>query len=122
MRNEQEPAEAQIKEFWEWCGFTVELCHHKYCAYGNKNHTHIYPPDKVGRSVDYGAVNDYPKLDFNNLFEFAVPLVLKSLEKQGYVIPLAGFFDRWYTLIVDLKLSPKNALFWVCEEVIHAKN
>lgn len=119
------PTKEQVKEFWEWYGFKVEYCHHKYCAYEDKNHTHIYPPDKVGKkNIDYGAINSYPKLDLNSLFKHAVPLALEKLARgKGGDIYLAkwSLLIRWME-IWDIIKDPTLALFWVLRQVKEKSN
>ena len=56
-----QPTEEQIKEFWEWCGL-------------QQNYHGWYKPcpDRVNEP-DYYLGLDAPKIDFNNLFKWAVP-------------------------------------------------
>ncbi len=126
------PTDAQMKEFWEWYGWKVEMCHHKYCAYEDKNHSHIYPPDKVGKQgIDYGAVNGYPKIDLNNLFKYAVPKLDICTRIEFHMNPVKGEREwvaviqvpQWRGQELDYKSvswcdqDPALALFWALDKV-----
>jgi hypothetical protein len=67
-----------VKEFWEWCGFTRDKSKYWYKPNGNL----------------FGYFTA-PKIDLNNLFKYAVP----KLDELGYVFTLY----RFYTIKDDFK-------------------
>lgn len=136
------PTHEQIKEFWEWCGFTSKIVKRKSADfngiyYGQDGTFHKLPelydvelwyePKMQGLPNEdkWFARNGLPTLDLNNLFRYAVPLTLKKLEEAGALNPLIDLFQRWYDQIVLLAGDSRKtevadiALFYVCREVIH---
>jgi hypothetical protein len=145
MENKQ-PTEAQIKEFWEWCGLG---CVHDW---QRDNYTPAWGHDctkcgKQFRSSQWsrtnppviGELSDYPPIDLNNLFKYAVP----KLEIPNYRLEHINFYPNWNEIdnyLCDLTFSqrepdnyspyscevrtsqggtPALALFWAIWEVIH---
>ena len=96
-----EPTEAQIREVWEWCGVIPTVCNRL---------------PNVGRL-------DYPPIDLNNLFEYAVPK-LKLMYLciwEGFEAHLAiHITHERYKVFVGKAETPALALFWAIWEVIHA--
>ena len=105
------PTEAQIKEFWEWCGLTKIKRGWKF-------------PDGDAL-IDCGN----PPIDLNNLFKYAVP----KLKENGFMVSLnllgsiigdwscrlhKGFFPN-ETFAEKENSDPALALFWAIWEVIH---
>ena len=108
----KKPTEAQIKEFWEWCGFSIGEYSDEWVA-----------PD------NYTCFHGTPPIDLNNLFKFAVP----KLEECGYKYEIGAttsstqhrvaIRDRCFSLIGRLHWNddPALALFWAIWEVINVK-
>jgi len=105
----EEPTEAQIKEFWEWCGW---------------EHTDggFYKHPTIGSAeyYDYETNSTLPPIDLNSLFEFAVPKVIPILFENGQSIRHA--YDRLFKMWLDKWAKGyeiEDALFWAMREVIH---
>lgn len=119
-----EPTEAQVKEFWEWCGFSYTGNYSRYWE----------SPDTPPISF----VN-LPHIDLNNLFKFAVPKVLewhtiietysfKQNSKLYY--SETGIWDRNESVLkgnrvgfafaqsIELEEAEKLSRFWAIWEVI----
>ncbi len=65
----KEPTEAQIKEFWEWCGFE------------RKRENSGYYLGKPSGYYEYWVLDDYnefdlPPIDLNNLFKYASDVIV----------------------------------------------
>ena len=108
MKQEQ-PTQEQRKEFWEWCGLQEGWF-------------------KLNTGMQVMA--NFPELDLNNLFKYAV----KVLEKCD--IKIFSFYDDlnskvfWFVYIIDRRTGEvefvnvegeeelKDALFWAIWEVI----
>ena len=117
----KEPTEAQIKKFWEWCGF-------KYHSYGffeyEDRDTTIEDP--YWESPQGHRILSPPKLTLDNLFKYAVPKVnwlylgkgimgqygceVRIYPNQG-IDYTQGYSDYTYN-------DPALALFWAIWEVI----
>ena len=104
------PTEAQIKEFWEWCGFMLE---------GIPNDVGIcwaYPPDGKCRK-------NLPPIDLNRLFKYAVPNIsfgemkVYLREDNSWVVLLnyVGKNDNDYSGQGE---TFALALFWAIYEVM----
>jgi len=101
-----EPTEAQVKEFWEWCGFSIGEYIDEWVA-----------PDS------YTCFHGMPPLNLNNLFKYAMPkLPLLRFSYETQTIPK---LYRWETmeanqphLTVVESNDPTLALFWAIWEVI----
>ena len=91
MRNK--PTEAQIKEFWEWCGYNW---------------------------VTY-AMGEVPSLDLNNLFKYAVPKITDyTLGKHFPGGCYAEVYkDTKYHRGYSIDKDPALALFWAIWGVFH---
>ncbi len=121
-----QPTDAQIKEFWEWCGF-------KQLDKGNRSFHYErgqrvmdwMPPDK---EEWFESVKSLPGIDLNNLFRYAVP-------KLGYRIRAITIYppiiappvcDKCYMEITlcdgqtieSIEETPALALFWAIWEII----
>ena len=113
----KEPTEEQVKEFWEWCGFTRSNSQNNYIA---------------------GRVWHYPNgteewnfpipIDLNNLFKYAVPIVYKAglqivfqcLSTSRYDCYIADPYERKSTKTIT-NTDPALALFWAIREVIKSE-
>lgn len=117
----------EIKEFWEWCGFT----------YIDKklNERWIFTPEGTNQKIEvYGdryitpnkssVVGWLPMIDLNNLFKYAVP----KLINDGWEIFISydQFFNTWYAelnhpnkqAILEESKEVEGALFYAIQEVI----
>lgn len=90
-----QPTEEQIKEFWEWCGFTILL--EGMC---------LYPRDK-GVS---GRVKPLPPIDLNSLFLYAIPKIKSEFPNWKSVLHdwVEGLSGNYYDALV---------LFWAVWKV-----
>ena len=102
----REPTKAQVKEFWEGCGFKVAL-----------GRMYWYP--------DGGSAKVLPPIDLNNLFKYAVPKLYScDLAKLGPPDQYGGWFayvrlgDRTGKAIFIEDKDPVRALFWACCKVL----
>ena len=104
----KQPTEAQIKEFWEWCGFGQNT------TYG-EGQFYNYP--------DGGSAR-LPELDLNNLFKYAVPKVAMPVMLSTYLGETEAILPAYFPDEEDLMSEPlsiKNndpalALFWAIKE------
>jgi len=103
METKGQPTEAQIKEFWEWCGFKWN--------------------DRIELWNDpiHGLISSIlPHFDPNNLFKYAVPKLqsctLSTILNDGYLCS-ANLSGKW--LGVRHESDPALALFWAIWGVIH---
>ena len=102
----KEPTNEQIKEFWEWCGFTYIM--------------NYDDPSVIEGSRSPTGERLNPPIDLNSLFEYAVPRVCFGVDLE--MCPN----DKWRAgikLISDgIKYAkgdtPALALFWAIYEVI----
>ena len=118
------PTEAQIKEFWEWCGFVEE-----YEA--GTNAWWVKAPDSRG------DVN-YPPIDLNNLFKYAVPNWITGIEfSWGDEAHTTTICKVWYGIYAGLGQNTQQlrqdfyeaegntealALFWALWQVKEKSN
>ena len=111
---EKQPTEAEIKEFWEWCGFKL-----KEVKFGMSG---IVPQWLLQDYADW----ELPKIDLNNLFKYAVPK-LSYLFLDGFWNGNEGCFNYAATIGApegeykkhEYYKDPALALFWAIWEVIH---
>ncbi len=112
-----EPSEAQVKEFWEWCGFKKEAVN----TFVNGKWT---PTPSAGYSWRYpnGREECYPPpIDLNNLFKYAVPKVkehYKALSTPGYYCSPMPLFEDWIYEWLFYGKDPALALFWACYKAL----
>ena len=123
-----QPTKAQIKEFWEWCGFKKEtrwsdpadiVPRHEYNVW-------VYP-DGSG-VTQHLSVN--PPIDLNNLFKYAVPKVLPEHDFAIYYVlddrseatgnwaismSCSGYGEHGIIRLRDK--DPAIALFWALDKV-----
>jgi putative transposon-encoded protein len=116
---DKKPSQEQIKEFWKWCGFK----HHTFPEHWKLGNIEIEGARWITPDGN-AAIIDTPNIDLNNLFKYAIPLILKQLGKQ-FIPPFMKLCQLWYDKLVTLygdsdKIEHANiALFWVIWEVIH---
>lgn len=113
-----QPTQEQVQKFWEWCGF-------KRLPEGRSGY-HFEHGQKVMNWMPPGAKDDLstwqsldytPPIDLNNLFKYAVPIVLYKLEERGFKYALGVLFDQWQRRYQEHK-DFDTALFWAIWEVI----
>ena len=92
----KQPTQEQIKEFWEWCGFSVKC----------ENDIH-YWYDPKGKFYDMHS----PFIDLNNLFKYAVPKL------KGWTPARDKILRQWLTIFIRDDSDPALALFWAIWEV-----
>ena len=105
-----EPTEAQIKEFWKWCGFTFIM--------------NYDDPTVIEESLSPIGERIFPPIDHNSLFQFAVPIVIKSYEDRGIHTAEAWrqlFAQLLNRMAEDIGKDPVSALYWALYKVMEAK-
>lgn len=133
------PTEAQIKEFWKWCGFKIERIPDETPFYV------LYEPNEkspkrrgeqyniwIGRyrGAQLEVEKLYPDIDLNNLFKYAVPKledkyeldVSEDIELLGKSVCLHSIMNRGCSAaspIVYFKTWDEFylALFWALWQV-----
>ncbi len=92
-----EPTKEQIKWLWEQCGFSRDGA---WWISPNNKRTDVFPP----------------RLDLNNLFRYAVPLLEGKLGyKEAYKLLI-----RWITEVIEGK-DPAESLFWAVFKALGGK-
>ena len=98
---DKEPTEAQIKEFWEWCGFTI-----------SGDWAYLNSPYRRG----------IPSVDLNNLFKYAVPKAIDKImagQECSSDLAYAILFKKWLQkLELDIP-NHEGTLFDTIWEVIN---
>ena len=110
------PTEAQIKEFWEWCGLhyypDCECIRVKGSCWGISEETY-------GENGHWHFV--LPEIDLNNLFKYAVPK-LDNLDSIQFVPKWNCQLGLSSGQLVDaFGEDPALALFWALWEVKELK-
>ena len=129
------PTEEQIKELWEWCGLihinnleppdVIQVSNSCEAMILDRpvNGWYLpmgFEPDNPKRLV---SVKDYPTIDLNNLFQWAVPKLGEDLEIELF-IPSVNWFcqiKKRTTIIATSNgyhKDPALALFWAIYKVI----
>ena len=93
------PTDAQVKEFWEWCGWRQR---------GLPGETGLF----WCVDGDSEAYREAPDIGLNNLFKYAVP---KYREKLSYEL----LFEKWLYYLRK-GYNPVLALFWALWKVKEA--
>lgn len=107
MSEKKHPTEAQIKEFWEGCGFKWTGSYSRYWE----------SPDMPSK-----AFPQLPPVDLNNLFKYAE---FKAVIDIGINLKISidearkWLFGRWLENIKK-GMNYADALFWAIYEVIKA--
>jgi len=117
MRNLNEksiPSNEEIKEFWEWCGFTYIM---------NYDDSSIIEECRspIGERL-------VPTIDLNNLFRYAVPFLfsmglqthLASMSSTNHIAKITDAFGKFEDVISVAK-DPALALFWALDKVRNDK-
>ena len=117
-----EPTQEQIKKFWERCGLG---CTHEWQFIEGKTPLWGMDCQKCGKEFRrsqwshavapvIGKLTNYPPLDLNNLFKFAVPQARNKVGADDLARRLAG----WMKDVILCGLNPETSLFWVIREVM----
>lgn len=109
------PTEAQREEFWEWCGFTTGPFAPQYSTPEEPDPEYVYDPE--------GKECEFPPIDLNNLFKYAVPLAItKLMDKNVWTERRAihYLFQAWEIEYSNNKVF-EDALFWVLWQVKEEK-
>ncbi|MEE9304590.1 MAG: hypothetical protein V3U84_12510 [Thiotrichaceae bacterium] len=128
----EQPTEAQIKKFWERCGFCHKKCpepiteypdfkhkgEYSRCPFGGGNHVHLNYPDG---SVRFNTTGQWvPPIDLNNLFKYAVPKAIdKIMAEQECSSDLAYsiLFKKWLQKLECDIPNHARTLFWAIWQV-----
>ena len=125
-----EPTGVEVKEFWELC---LRECVHDW----EKTLIKDVEPEAYscvckkcdrrfdfcgGRFFAWGNDYEFPPIDLNNLFKYAVPKVkeyYKELSTPGYFVSAVVFFENWVDeWLIDSNKDPALTLFWACYKVM----
>ena len=110
-----EPTQAQIKEFWGWCGFVS--CYKSVAPEETGIDYWMQPPDSE-------KTIPIPDIDLNNLFKYA-PSWVKSMACG--LLNEENWKGAWAKVITQTgktawvreeNLEPKDALFWALHSLI----
>lgn len=103
MTEKNEPTEAQIKKFWEWCGLKQAR---KYDAW--------YDPNlPEGEPCGVFSKTDISTIDLNNLFEYAVPKLIQELGRAR----VAFILQNWVHEVAMHGKDPAVSLFYILEVI-----
>ena len=122
------PTDEQIKEFWEWCGF-------ERLPEGNKDY-HFEKTVKVMNwthpKLLYGFLTNLPRIDLDNLFEYAVTKLMYDRVLDGFECHIDSRRDGLgYQWIIGDRYRANTyrtgeyitdnalALFWAIWKVMH---
>ncbi len=104
----KEPTEAQIKEFWEWCGFRrLPLGNKGYHFESTIKTMNWMPPDKT---EIYASIEYLPRIDLNNLFKYTINIL--DLDTRRKIL------NEW---VADILTNPKKDVAISLFGVINAK-
>lgn len=94
----EKPTEAQIKAFWEWCGFKqlewAKTGWHYEATKKVMNWTHPL--------LEYGSIDFLPRIDPNSLIRYAVP----KLQDMGRAIDILCFEHKGFRVQTFDLFSP----------------
>ena len=107
------PTEAQIKKFWEWCGWQI---HHdaikgEWISIRPDGNTYMSTVDKKYLPLLFEP------MDLNNLFKYAVPKAHNQLGDEGFYELMKG-----WTRAIIFGREPALALFWAIYSIIEGDN
>jgi len=100
MIEDKKPSESEIKDFWKWCGFTTKK------RYEDLPRGRVVILDYV--SPNGKTLDDYPPIDLNNLFQYAIPQLVKTVGKHEAYLLISGCLSK-HMLLGD---SFEDELFW----------
>jgi len=103
----KEPTGEQIKELWEWCGFTQNRIQIPAAGIDRPDGTWNTPD-----GIDIGMLW-LPSINLNHLFKYAVPKLKR--EYPNWKVPLIDWLDK---MKGDYE-QDTLLLFWAIWEVIH---
>ena len=113
----KQPTQEQIKRFWEWCGFKIKRTYHDFYELESPLKEQYWfglPPCPI---------KNYPPIDLNNLFLYAVPKVIDIImaeQECSSDVAYAILFKKW---LQELELDIPNhdgTLFWALDKVREA--
>ena len=122
-----QPTEEQIKEFWEWCGIEPKVTDWERTTVRASEAT----LSKEGYSLPASSIVyqniEYPPIDLNNLFKWAVPKVIGLGKFHGISLSFSSLIEEEWTCEVirtwyrdtETNEDPAFALFWAIWKVIH---
>ena len=132
----REPTQEQIKRLWEWCGLVKidnpippEAVNSCEAMTFDRPVNGWYKPDYQNGTSELISLKDTPSIDLNNLFEYAVPVLIAKgyhIETRTYAREIGGILGRcsWvnitkYGELVACYHSPnlKDALLWAIYKV-----
>ncbi len=114
------PTDAEVKEFWGKLSVKPTRRMSQKPVWASSDPDDLRPP----KWIDGGYVDDYPPIDLNSLFKYAVPRVsfvrlTKTDHHSEYVVTAVD-----YGLDKEAKAFDKDpalALFWACYPIITGK-
>ena len=101
--------ESQIREFWEWCGLHQD-------SFGNISISNNEP-----NTIEFLEYQEYPPVDLNNLWKYAIPKVLERGSNIHIHIRTGRtkvVISNAFTTHMKTNPDPALALFWAIEKVI----
>ena len=104
----EQPTEAQIKEFLQWCGIQ---CYYEATENDGGIVAWICPPDSEKTVAFYGITLDF-------LFKYAVPKIITR--KQYFRLEYPICKSEWACQVGDIVSSHKDpalALFWAMWQI-----
>ena len=104
-----QPTEAQIKEFWEWCGWQILKTDSSWVSIRPDGSSYMSTVDEKCLPLLWEPI------DLNNLFLYAVPKLKSKTVLFSWVMYLIWDYAK------GKEPNPALALFWVIWEVIHDK-
>ena len=124
----KEPTKEQVKEFW---AKVLQECVHdwdKTLIAGVSPDIYACVCKKCGRKFDfchgkvfaYGSSYEFPPIDLNNLFKYAVPIAVERIAeecKMDLVEAKLLLFHEWFNRIRQ-GLEDVLALFWALDKVM----
>ena len=103
-----EISEDRLKRFWDWCGFTEVLGQEMWRFEKYKETNHWWKAPNGQRFVDW------PPIDLNNLFKWAVPKVLEEIGRER----LVALVNNALCDSIEAKGDVKDYLFLAIEQLI----
>jgi len=122
---ENQPTQEQIKEFWEWCGFSQQNYGKKKS--GGKYHNEVWETEVDDiRWISPGNFDCgfyLPSVDINNIFKYASPkltnIKLSKTDTNEYFVAVVTEYNPLEKESKAFNRDPALALFWAIWKVIH---
>ncbi len=124
-----EPTEAQIREFWEGCGFREKADWKRkgFHYEATVKCPNRIPPNPSSVDEEYG-ITHLPRIDLNNLFKYAVPklqemdyatLLCDSQGELPYHAEIYLYGDKGESIFKRaVNDDPALAVFWAIKETL----